>query len=200
MNKIIGAAFGVALLAMAAVPAMANSVTIGTTGPWSLNTVLFNQNTRVKVKTNQFAMVDNSVNNTANSGGDSVIGNTQAEGGAGSGNATANTTVDNQLNGSQVVVNTPCDCQKNTDITMTETGPGSINNIEVNNNTSIRVNTNQGAFVRNNISSTANSGGNTVSFNTQGGGISSGNASAFGGVTNWLNTSSTYINATPSTP
>lgn len=199
MKKLIGIGMGVAMMALAAVPAIAaNNVTIGTTGPGSINSVFLNNRRSVKVNNFNAAFVVNNQTSTTGTGGNIISGNTNVTGGTGAGNATSNTTVDNQINGSITAIN-DCGCVPgDTNVTVNTTGPGSTNNVTVDNSNKVKVNNIQLAVVFNRVSSTTTTGGNSITNNTiAGGGGSSGNASSETRVTNWLNTSSTYINAVP---
>jgi hypothetical protein len=195
---------GITMMALAVFPAMAaNNVTIGTTGPSSLNYVWLNNARKVKVNNFNIALVVNNQTSNTTTGGNTVDHNTNVTGGVGSGSATSNTTVDNQINGSQTVINECNACSSgDTNVTINTTGPDSTNNVTVDNSSKIKVNNVQIGVVFNRINTTTSTGGNTVTNNTISGGAgSSGNASSNTGVTNWLNTSSTFINATPpSTP
>lgn len=186
---------GIAMMALAAVPAMAaNTVNIGMTGPNSTNSVWLNNRRSVKVNNFNIAFVTNNQTSTTSTGGNVISGNTNVTGGSGSGNATSNTTIDNQINGSITQI-ADCGCTPgDTNVTINTTGPGSTNNVTVDNSNKIKVNNIQFARVTNYVHSTTSTGGNSVTGNTMvGGGGSAGNASSNTSVTNWLNTTTTNI-------
>lgn len=196
MKKIVSLGMGLTMMALSAVPAMAANVSIGTTGPFSLNIVKVNNRSKIKVNNIQFAAVNNTVNNTVNTGGNSNQFNTNSTGGT-TGNASSNTTIDNQINGSVTQIN-DCGCVPDTtNVTLNTTGPFSKNIVKVDNSKSTKVNNVNVALVKNDVNNNVNSGGNNTNFNTVVGAGGTGSASSNTNVTNWLNNSSTIINATP---
>src|SRR3989344_8365804 len=77
------------------------------------------------------------------------------------------------------------------------TGPFSNNNCTVNNTSNITVKNYNDAVIINNVTSRANSGGNSTSYNTLGGTISTGDASLNTAVSSVANVNTTNITGGP---
>lgn len=196
MKKIIGLGSGLVLLALSAVPAIAaTNVSVSTTGPWSNTNVWVGASRKITVNNSQNAIVVNNVTSDVNTGNNSSMYNTQA-GSTTTGNATSNLVVDNQLNGTVTQVNDcPCEGGDNQTVNVSFTGPFSTQNIGINARRTTTVDNVQAAGAENNIGSGVNTGNNSSMFNTEAGAShTTGHASSFHQITNWLNTSSTFIN------
>ena len=193
-NKIFGTALGIAMILAAAVPTFAaTNVTLNNTGPFANHWINILNGRSIRVNNFQLAVVNNTVNNTANTGNNTVSYNTNATGGIGTGNATSNVTINNTVNGALTDI-TGCGCaQGDTDVSMSNTGPYSTQNVTVNNTSNITVNNVQLGFVKNKVWQNLNTGNNTTTLNTNVGGVTTGNASSNVTVDNWVNTAQTTI-------
>lgn len=78
------------------------------------------------------------------------------------------------------------------------TGPYSSNYCTINNTSSVTVNNVNDAQITNNVTTRANSGGNSASYNTLGGSISTGNASGNTTVSSVANINTTTVSGGPS--
>lgn len=77
------------------------------------------------------------------------------------------------------------------------TGPLSTNYCTINNNSSVKVNNVNDAQIRNNVKAEANSGGNSASYNTLGGSVTTSGASLNASVSNAANILTTTISGGP---
>ena len=199
MNKILGTALGLGMILAAAAPSFAaTNVTMNNTGPYSKNRVRIERGITTKVNNIQGALVVNKIKNENNTGGNSATLNTNVTGTGGTGNATSNTTVDNNINTALTVID-GCGCpEEDTDVSLSNTGPYSKNKVYINDSTTTTVNNVQIGVVWNKIKSNNNTGGNSATLNTNVSGVNStGNASSDVAVTNNVNYSETWIGATP---
>ena len=133
--------------------------------------------------------VDNNLSTDANTGGNSVSGNTNSDINIETGNITQSVTVENNGNFSSVDI--PC-CQESSEIEVVNNGSDSINSINLTQSNSTNVIVSQNVNISNTINGYANTGNNSSNNNTQGSVlISSGNIKVSGGImTGPLNLSS----------
>lgn len=194
MKKLIGTALGIGMILAAAAPSFAaTNVTLNNTGPFANHWITILKGKSIRVNNIQAAKVKNTVNNTVNTGNNTVTLNTNATGGGSTGNATSNVTINNTVNGALTEI-TGCGCPEgNTDVSMSNTGPYSTQNVTVNETSNITVNNLQFAKVKNNVWQNINTGGNSATLNTNVSGISTGDASSNVVVDNWVNSTSTTI-------
>lgn len=188
---------GFAMLALSSMPAMAaNTVRLTNTGPYSKQFVGIDAGRKVKVNNIQGSYLVNNVSSSANTGNNNNNGNTNVTG-TGTGAADSTTGVLNSVNGSTTVIKEDCGCEPNNTVEMTNTGPGSVNEAYINSKSKIKVNNIQLSYLQNNVSSSANSGGNNVNGNTNASGAGTGGATSKTSLTNGINVAETYINVTP---
>jgi len=195
VKKIISAAFSAALFLAAVTPSLAaDRVRIIDTGAQSWNIGGVVRVKRTVVTNPQNAAITNNVNSNTNSGGNEVQFNTKVLGDVSSGKATSYLDVYTDVNNSDIEIN-GCGCEEDTNVLIEQTGYQSKNVALVVDAQSISVNNTQDGRVVNNISSSANSGGNKTNYNTKvDGGVSSGNAKTTTFVDTWANTSVITIN------
>ena len=194
MKKILGTALGLGMILAAAAPSFAaTNVTMNNTGPYSINRVRVLKGTTTKVNNLQGAFVYNKVKSENNTGGNSATLNTNVTGGGGTGNATSNVTVENNVNGALTEI-TGCGCPEGeTNVDMSNTGPYSTNKVKIDDSSTTTVNNVQLGIVINRIRSNNNTGGNSATLNTNVTTASTGDATSDVGVVNWINTSDTHI-------
>ncbi|KKQ38045.1 MAG: Rab GTPase domain-containing protein [Candidatus Woesebacteria bacterium GW2011_GWA1_37_7] len=126
--------------------------------------------------------VDNNLSTDANTGGNSVSGNTNSDINIETGNITQSVTVENNGNFSSVDI--PC-CQESSEIEVVNNGSDSINSINLTQSNSTNVIVSQNVNISNTINGYANTGDNSANNNTQGSVlISSGNIKVSGGIMN----------------
>ncbi len=106
------------------------------------------------------AQADSTVQQSANTGGNSQDTSTGGQSDMTTGDSTTTTSIDSTVNVSDVSVNTCCD--NNQSITVSGNGEGSQNQVTSNNNNSTEVAINQTAVVNNVVSQTAYTGDNKV--------------------------------------
>lgn len=202
IKKIVGVTFGIGILLATAVPTFAqDSATNTDTGPGSVNNVKVKRTVKTRALTLQGSLVLNPVNVTSNTGGDQTIGNTKVFGdetGSGSGSATTGVALTNGVNTSFSDV-TGCDvCGTGGTASNDQTGPGSVNNSEVNTRVKTTATTVQLGVVVNRINVSANTGGNQIIGNTKVTGAgSTGSATTNVAIDNEVNYSETNINTAP---
>jgi len=126
--------------------------------------------------------VDNNLSTDANTGGNSVSGNTNSDINIETGNITQSVTVENNGNFSSVDI--PC-CQESSEIEVVNNGSDSINSINLTQSNSTNVIVSQNVNISNTINGYANTGNNSSNNNTQGSVlISSGDIKVSGGIMN----------------
>lgn len=194
MKKLISAAFGTALFFASVVPSFAaNSARNIDTGYKSLNIAAVIKLRRTAVDNPQTANVTNNVTTNTNTGHNETKNNTKVLGDVGTGDATANATVDTRVNDSLLTVN-GCGCEGNNTALNEQTGAKSLNVAVIVDAQSIQVDNKQDAKVINNVTTRANSGHNTTNGNTRvEGGVGTGNATATANVTTVANISTITI-------
>lgn len=151
------------------------------TGPDSDNRVEINNERRVAVENNNAAIVDNSVNVTADTGNNIADYNT-GPAVVTAGNAWLRSSLSNHVNDSATGVSAGAGGSGGNSGANNTTGPLSTNYVGVNNTSDVAVNNINDLIVRNWVDALSNSGGNSASYNTLGGGIGTGNAGANVGV------------------
>ena len=126
--------------------------------------------------------IDNNLSTDANTGGNSVSGNTNSDINIETGDITQSVTVENNGNFSSVDI--PC-CQESSEIEVVNNGSDSINSINLTQSNSTNVIVSQNVNISNTINGYANTGDNSSNNNTQGSVlISSGNIKVSGGIMN----------------
>jgi hypothetical protein len=181
MKKLLRlAAVAVLGLSLTSGAVWADTATVGTTGPGSVNQVQFNSHTSTRVSNDSSAHIRNNSPLRSVSGSANVSGNTTG------GNATSGPAATDSLFTAQVAVDTSgagCGCATTGSAagdtgTVTNTGPGSTNTIQFSDSSRTSVRNNSHASVTNNSPLRSVSGSANVSGNTTGGNATSGPATA----------------------
>lgn len=159
-----------ALFASTLSPLALADTAISGNGAVSDNTVTLNSNASTTVNQNNNANVTNTVDSSANTGGNHADFNTGGNSAIQTGDASNNTWVSTQANANVASLQGTNGNGADGNIAITGNGAFSDNTVHASNsNTSTTVNQNNNANVTNTVHNYANSGDNTGSFNTGGG-------------------------------
>lgn len=164
------------------------------TGPYSNNDAYINNRTRVDVYNSNTATTNNSVNATADTGSNNADYNT-GPASVYTGNAWLGLNVLTHENDSLTDLNIGAGGTGNNTAENSTTGPFSNNTATVNNDIDARVNNVNDLRVENRVNAAALTGFNSASYNTLGGDITTGNATAGVGVNTEGNISTTLLAA-----
>src|SRR3989344_5239897 len=183
-----------ALLFSMTTPVFAEEALITGNGAGSSNTVNDTTNSNTNVSQSNNAIVKNVVSSNSNSGNNSANFNTGGNTTVASGAAKSTTAVTTAVNANSAEV-TPCGgCATGAgtgaggDSTISGNGAGSFNTINQTQNTNTNLGQNNNAYIKNYVSSNANSGNNSAAFNTGGNTtVASGMAESLVGVLNAAN-------------
>jgi hypothetical protein len=199
-KTIISAAFGVGMVLVTLTPVFAvSSCDNYTTGSLSYNRCMLKAGVQVKIDDlKNSANVVNNLHTSANTGNNANNFNTSSAGdlGLATSNASATTNpVVNALNKNKVAVTSNTVNCETCGVTASNaiTGYMSSNSVKVDVSKKVEVEISNHANVVNNISSSANTGFNSSSFNTISGDLITGNASSTVGVINKLNSNDITI-------
>ncbi|MBI2617194.1 hypothetical protein HYW55_03620 [Candidatus Gottesmanbacteria bacterium] len=162
------------------------------TGPYSNNAAYINNRTRVDVYNSNTATVKNSVNATADTGNNSADYNT-GPATVQTGNSWLNLGVLTHVNDSLTDLNLGAGGTGNNTAFNSTTGPFSNNAAVINNDIYAYVNNVNDLQVKNRVNARALTGNNSASYNTLGGDITTGNATAGVGVNTEGNINTTMI-------
>lgn len=192
-KNILGALFGAGMVLAITAPAFAADCTNEYTGPKSSNHCDIRNTTKTHLWLTNRADIDNTIKTTAKTGNNEEKGNTIG-GEIKSGEATASTAVVNDVNNNVVSIsqgNSDCGCTASG--LNTHTGPHSKNSVEIKNTKEVSVGLYNNADIENNVTTSASTGGNESKWNTVGGSIESGPATATTTVANYANNNSVTI-------
>lgn len=175
IKKFVSISLGAGMILATVTPTFAvSNCSNMTTGPSSTNICKRLLNRFQSLSLNNFGTVNHAVNSTANTGNNASDNNTTGNNTVMTGNAGADVASLADLNSVNGTVNqTSNDTVNGTNNT---TGPNSTNRVTFNTTNNVTLNVTNNGTVRHNVDSTANTGNNTASHNTVGGGVTSGNA------------------------
>ena len=133
-------------------------------GAGSSNQVQVSSQNNTQVSQNNDANVTNNVNSNSNTGNNSAPSNTNGSATIATGNASSSTTVNNQ-NINTNSANSNCGCQNNSSTNISGNGADSTNTVFNSNSTSMIVGQSNTAYISNNITTNADTGYNSASYN-----------------------------------
>lgn len=162
------------------------------TGPSSDNRIEINNERRVDVVNSNTATVNNTVNVTADTGNNVADYNT-GPAVINTGNAWLRATVGNHVNDNATGISAGAGGTGGNSGANNTTGPLSTNYVGVVNLSDVAVNNINDLIVENRVDALSNSGNNSASYNTLGGGIGTGNAGANVGVSTEGNINTTTV-------
>lgn len=189
VKKVLSAALGIGMVLAVSAPAFAvNTCSNDTTGYGSSNYCNVLAKKRVRVTLNNTGNVTNNVSSSSNTGYNTSSYNTvSGTSGILTWDALATTNpVTTVLNANNVGVNQSVGDAAGAGYNST-TGYGSTNNVTIDMRKKAKVDIKNNGFVVNNVSSAADTGHNNSSYNTVGGDIVTGNATANSGTNTTLN-------------
>lgn len=170
-------ATGAVVLNALAPAAFASETTISGNGAFSDNSVDISNHNNTTVSQDNNADIFNHVESNASTGGNDASFNTGGDTSINTGNASTNTTVTNDVNTNVAHVES-AGGNNGTDVTVSGNGAFSENDVNVRNNSDVRVHQDNDAHVSNIVNSNATTGHNNAGFNTGGDtSINTGNAS-----------------------
>lgn len=194
-KQLVSAAAAGAMLFNVAGPAFATegtTIMINGNGAGSDNWATVNQANTTTVSQNNNAYVTNNVNADAKTGGNDANFNTGGNTVIGTGNATTDVNVDNNLNRNAASVD--CCVGGNTNVEISGNGAFSDNGVTLSTANTNVVDQDNNARVRNNIDTDAKTGGNDANLNTGGDVIIvTGNAKATANVSTTANVNSAVV-------
>jgi hypothetical protein len=156
-----------ALLLNAAMPLLATTtIEISGNGAMTVNGVEVNQTTTTQVNQDNTAIVNNTVNTDANTGGNNTSFNTGGDVAVATGNAVTGVSIDNNLNSNTAVVE--CCEVGSTDVNISGNGAFTTNYAVVDQKTVVKVDQDNKAVVKNNVNSELTTGKNKAGMNTGG--------------------------------
>ncbi len=158
------------------------------TGFDSYNKAFVGMENEVKVRNENYADIDNDVENVANTG-NNVADFNLAPTTIVTGGAQSQTVIQNQVNANYTSIASPNNVELNAANNLT--GPGSSNSAVVSFENEINVSNTNCADIDNNVNNYTNTGNNSSSFNTGSGGVSTGGASVMIGIQNTANSNIT---------
>lgn len=164
------------------------------TGPYSNNAAYINNRTRVDVYNSNTATTNNSVNATADTGNNNADYNT-GPASVTTGNAWLNLGVLTHLNDNLTDLSLGTGGTGNNTAENSTTGPFSSNGAFINNDLFANVNNVNDLRVENRVNARSLTGDNSASYNTLGGDVTTGNATAGVGVNTEGNINTTQIAA-----
>lgn len=180
-----------ALLLSLATPALAANVTISGNGAGSNNNFNHWINTTKVMAQQNTAIINNMVNNLANTGNNSAWFNTGGASGISTGVSNSNTVINNQANLNQIQSLGAVPVVPTTTVTVTGNGAGSNNNVNAGSNSLTVISQTNGASFTNVVTNSSNTGNNSTSFNTGGStGITTGGVNSNVSVSNQANANS----------
>lgn len=160
------------------------------TGADSANNAAAMSATTVAATNTNTANLENNVHSTANSGGNAVNYNTGV-GAVATGDAVNSTSIDNNVNSNVTHIDAaPAGSVSAGNVA---TGANSVNNASAVSTNNVSVTNTNEANITNNVSTTSNTGGNSVSGNTCGGAVTTGDAALSFGVSNSGNSNTTTV-------
>lgn len=154
--------------------AYAAEINVSGNGSETINEAAVSSGNSTNISQNNDAQISNDTSVSSDTGGNSAVNNS-SESSISTGDATQNSTINNNVNAS--TVNTECcpEGSTGTSINMSNNGAGSNSNAEANTTNYQTVITNNQADIKNNANSNASTGDNVINSNTGTAGIRTGN-------------------------